>query len=220
MRITFLNPIGGVGGAERVLLAAIRGASEHLPEIKLELLLFGDGPLRAEAERLGAVVTVVPLPASLAGLGDSRLHTRRQTRVLAGLELGRAALAGAPAAVQFVKRLRTALREFAPDVIHSNGLKAHVFAAMARPRATPVLWHLHDMLSHRPVMGKLLRRLTGGVARGIAISEAVKRDAEAVLPGLAISLVRNGVDTNHFTPAERDGADSIASRASRRPHPA
>ena len=31
MRITFLNPIGEVGGAERVLLAAIRGAREHLP---------------------------------------------------------------------------------------------------------------------------------------------------------------------------------------------
>ena len=66
MRITFLNPVGVVGGAERVLLAAIRGASEHLPEARLEVVLFADGPLEAEAHRLGAAVTVVPLPASLA----------------------------------------------------------------------------------------------------------------------------------------------------------
>ena len=95
----------------------------------------------------------------------------------------------------------------APDLIHSNGLKAHAFAAVARPRGVPVLWHLHDFLSHRPVMARLLRRLTLGVAGGIAISEAVQRDAEAVLPGLAISVVRNAVDTNHFAPGDRDGAE-------------
>ena len=53
MRITFLNPVGVVGGAERVLLAAIRGAREHLPGARLDVVLFADGPLRAEAERLG-----------------------------------------------------------------------------------------------------------------------------------------------------------------------
>jgi glycosyltransferase involved in cell wall biosynthesis len=68
-----------------------------------------------------------------------------------------------------------------------------------------VLWHLHDFPSHRPLMIRLLRRLTGGVAGAIAISDAVRRDAEVVLPGLAISVVRNAVDTDHFTPSDRDG---------------
>jgi glycosyltransferase involved in cell wall biosynthesis len=70
----------------------------------------------------------------------------------------------------------------------------------------PVLWHLHDFYSHRPVMARALNRLRGGVAGGIAISEAVKRDAEAVLPGLPVTVVRNAVDTDHFAPAECDGA--------------
>ena len=152
-------------------------------------------------------MTVVPLPASLAGLGDTRLRDNGRPRTLARLGFGWAALGEAPAAVGFVRRLRAALRRSAPDLIHSNGLKAHAFAAVARPRGVPVLWHLHDLLSHRPVMARLLRRLTGGVAGGIAISEAVRRDAEAVLPGLAISLVRNAVDTDHFAPADRDGAE-------------
>ena len=207
MRIIFLNPIGQLGGAERVLLAAIRGAREHLPGATLEVVLFAGGPLESEARQRGAVVTVVPLPASLAGLGDTRLWGRVRSRSMAGLEFAWAAFCNAPAAVRFARRLRAVLRRSAPDLIYSNGLKAHAFAAVARPRGVPVLWHMHDMLSHRPVMARLLRQLTTGVAGGIAISEAVQRDAEAVLPGLAISLVRNAVDTDHFTPADRDGAE-------------
>ena len=207
MRITYINPVGVVGGAERVLLAAIRGAREHLPGATLEVILFAEGPLEAEARRLGAVVTVVPLPAILAGLGDTRLRDDGKSHTLAQLRFGRAALAAAPTAVRFLRRLRATLRRSAPDVIHSNGLKAHAFAALARPRDVPVLWHLHDMLSHRPVMARLLRRLSSSVAGGIAISEAVERDAKAVLPGLAIALVRNAVDTDHFAPGDRDGAE-------------
>lgn len=205
MRITFLSPVGVVGGAERVLLAAIRGAREHFPAARLGVVLFADGPLRAEAGRLGAVVTVVPLPARLARLGDTRLRGGGRTHTLA--RLAWAALGEAPAAVGFVRQLRAAFRRTAPDLIHSNGLKAHALAALARPRGVPVLWHLHDFPSHRPVMARLLRRLTVGVAGGIAISDAVRRDAEAVFPGLAISVVRNAVDTDHFAPAGRDGAE-------------
>ena len=118
MRITFLNPIGEVGGGERVLLAAIRGAREHIPGARLEMVLFADGPLRAEAERLGAAVRVVPLPAKLASLGDTRLRDKDRPRTLAWLGFGWATLKATPAAVGFVRRLRAALRRSAPDLIH------------------------------------------------------------------------------------------------------
>jgi glycosyltransferase involved in cell wall biosynthesis len=205
MRLTFLSPTGQVGGAERMLLATIRSTREHIVDVRHEVVLFADGPLRDEAERLGVAVSVVPLPASLARLGDTRLRDRCRPDTVAQIEFVWASLGAAPAAVGFAKKLGATLRRSAPDLIHSNGLKAHAFCALARPRGTPVLWHLHDMLSHRPVMTQLLRRLGGGVAGGIAISAAVKRDAEALFPGLAITLVRNAVNTNHFTPAYRDG---------------
>jgi glycosyltransferase involved in cell wall biosynthesis len=203
MRITFINPVGFVGGAERVLLAAIRGAREHLATATLHVVLFADGPLRAEAERLGATVTVVPLPSRMAALGDTRL--RAGGRIGAIVQLGLAAVGGTPAAVEFVRRLRAALRQSAPDLIHSNGMKAHALTALARPRGVPILWHLHDFLSHRPVMTRLLGTVAGGVAGGIAVSEAVRRDAEDVLPRLAILVVQNAIDTDRFTPADRDG---------------
>jgi glycosyltransferase involved in cell wall biosynthesis len=205
MKITFLNPTGQVGGAERVLLASIIGAREHVAGVRIEVVLFGDGPLGDEARRLGAAVLVVPLAAGLARLGEARLSSPGGRRALARLGLAWAAIRDAPAAVGFVWKLRSALRRSAPDLIHSNGLKAHALVTLARPRGVPVLWHLHDMLSHRTVMAGVLERLAGGITGGIAISEAVKRDAEAVLPGLAISLVRNAVDTDHFAPANRDG---------------
>jgi glycosyltransferase involved in cell wall biosynthesis len=203
MQITFLSPVGVVGGAERVLLAAIRGARDHHQEARLGVILLADGPLRVEAERLGASVVVVPLPADLARQGDTRLRGRGWVRTLAGL--GSAVLSETPEAVGFVRQLRSALRRLDPDLIHSNGLKAHVLAALARPRDVPVLWHLHDFPTDRPVMARLLRQVTSGVTGGIAISDAVRRDAEVALPGLAISVVRNAVDTEHFTPSGRGG---------------
>ncbi len=205
MRITFLNPVGVVGGAERVLLAALRGAREHLPAAELRLVLLADGPLRPEVEALGVTADVVPLPEQLAGAGDTQLRAGGKARGLA--RLGWSALLGAPGAVRFVRALRHVLRQHAPDLIHSNGLKTHALAAVARPRGVPVLWHLHDFYSHRPVMARALNRLRGGVAGGIAISDAVRRDAEAVLPGLPVTVVRNAVDTDHFAPADHDGAE-------------
>jgi glycosyltransferase involved in cell wall biosynthesis len=208
MRITFVNPIGEIGGAERVLIMTLRAAREQFADARLEVVLFAAGPLEAGLSRLGASVTVVPLPASLAGLGDTRLRGQdpRRGRTLARFGLGWEALAEAPAAVGFVRRLRAALRRSKPDLIHSNGLKAHVLASLARPRGVPVLWHLHDFLSHRPVMARVLRRISARAARGIAISEAVRRDAQSVLPRLAISTVRNAVDTKQFTLGNRDRA--------------
>jgi glycosyltransferase involved in cell wall biosynthesis len=203
MQITFLSPVGVIGGAERVLLAAIDGGRSYIPSARLRLILFADGPLRSEAERLGADVEVVPLPARLAKLGDSQFRGNSHARLLT--RVGRDVLGEVSAAVRFLRDLRAVLRRHAPDLIHSNGLKAHMLAALASPRGVPVLWHLHDFPSHRPVMARLLRLMSGGTAGGIAISDAVRRDASASLPGLLISVVRNAVDTIHFSPSDRDG---------------
>jgi glycosyltransferase involved in cell wall biosynthesis len=145
------------------------------------------------------------MPPALAGLGDSQLRGGSRAGKLFGL--GWHALTSTPAAWRFVRRLRRTLRDLRPDLIHSNGLKTNLLARVAGPRGVPVVWHLHDFYSHRPLMAKLLKRTRAGVAGAVAISEAVKRDAEAVLPGLPVTVVRNAVDTDHFTPAPRDGAE-------------
>src|SRR3954465_12546519 len=71
--------------------------------------------------------------------------------------------------------------------------------------------HLHTPLAGGVAGGIAIsdagRRDTETALPRLAISDAVRRDTETALPGLAISVVRNAVDTDHFTPADRDGAE-------------
>ena len=201
MRILFLNPIGGIGGAERVLLAAIGGVKRARPDAVVRVVALADGPLLAAAARLGADVEVVPLPAALSALGDSaggRLSL-----------LWEAALAG-PAAWAFVGKLRAAIARFAPDVVHSNGIKTHLLSRFAVPKRVPVVWHLHDFLASRRVAARLLWRASGRVRTAIAISRAVADDAARVLPGVPVVVVPNAVDLAHFRPGDGDDLDRLA----------
>jgi len=199
MHVVFLNPVGGLGGGERVLLTAVRSTLARFPEARVSVVLLGDGPLRNALEALGAEVHLLPLPTALAGLGDTQF--RKSGRLLALLQTA----AIAPRAIPFLHRLRRLLRTLQPSFIHSNGLKTHALTAFVRPPGVPVLWHLHDFLSDRPVMAKVLARLRRRVVAGIAIAPAVQRDAAGILPGLSIPIVLNAVDTDHFTPGPGDG---------------
>ena len=221
MRITYLTPVGVIGGAERVLLAGLLGVRDAMPEASLDVILLADGPLRPAIERLGVRVTLVPLPSGLAKLGDSRVDAGlgRRGRARAFVGLGWSTFSSAPAVAGFLGRLGAALRRGAPDLIHTHGAKAHVFAALTRPQRTPLLWHLHDFPGQRPIMARLLRCLAGRAAGAVAVSEAVRRDAEATLPGLPITSALNPTDTTHFVPASRDGSglDRLAGLPPARP---
>jgi glycosyltransferase involved in cell wall biosynthesis len=201
MRITFVNPVGVVGGAERVLLAALRS----VPELSPTLILFSEGPLRAEAEKLGARVILVPLPDALAVLGDTQL--RSGSKASRYLRLIRSAILSAPAFFRFRNQFADALVQSQPSLIHSNGLKAHLLTSLTRPSGSKVVWHLHDFYSHRPLMAKLLKRCLRGVAGAVAISEAVAKDVQAVMPRLHITPIRNAIDTSHYCPAPQSGTE-------------
>jgi glycosyltransferase involved in cell wall biosynthesis len=121
--------------------------------------------------------------------------------------LGRTAAVSALPSFAFLRRFRTLLRRLRPDVVHSNGLKTHLLARVVVPAGVPVGWHVHDFYAERPLMARLLKRMTGGVAGAVAISDAVRRDFEATVPDVPVTVVRNGVDTAHFSPADRDGRE-------------
>src|SRR3954462_8731215 len=71
MRIVYLNPIGRIGGSERVLLDVIAGVTATGAGHTAQLILLEDGPLRTAAEAAGATVRVLPAPAQFRTLGDS-----------------------------------------------------------------------------------------------------------------------------------------------------
>jgi glycosyltransferase involved in cell wall biosynthesis len=202
MKVVYLNPTGILGGAELCLLDILATVGEALPDWSPRVILGDDGPLRAAVEALGVPCEVLPMPDRLARLGDSGLGTGREP-----IKLAMRAAVAAVATSGYLARLRRCLHTYAPDVVQTNGMKAHVLGAWAAPRGTPVVWHLHDYLSSRRVMGRLLRGAARRGVSGVAVSRSVADDAERTLGARArVVSVHNAVDLSRFCPDSHEAA--------------
>lgn len=191
MRILYLNPCGQMGGAETSLLELLRSVRAAEPGWELCLLLGEDGPLAAKARDLGVPVSVVPFPQALARTGDVAART-----IAAYASL----LLAAASAVPYASRLRAAIRRLTPDVVHTNGLKMHLLGAWTSPKSTPVLWHIHDYVGSRKLMGRLLRRFSRRCTAAIVNSQSVGDDLNSVMPGIKRTVIYNAIDLDRFSP--------------------
>lgn len=199
MKIVFLNPSGQLGGAERGLLDFLASLRAAEPRWELHLVATAAGPLIPRAAALGVSTTVLPFPPVLAHLGDSAAIAGGMRR---RLSLAGALLRGAAPAAAYVRRLRRLLGGISPDLVHSNGFKMHVLGLWARPRGVPVIWHVQDFVSRRPVMSRMLRRYADRCAAVVAISRSVASDVRAVCGGrVKVHPVYGAVDLGTFTPA-------------------
>lgn len=193
MRILFLNPSGQLGGAELSLLDMTASVHSRQPDWKLGLVASDAGPLIDAANALGVETHVMPFPARLSQLGDASLPSGRFAAA------GDLALSALPA-WNYKRRLARMVRAFAPDVIHTNGFKMHVLGTMAS-RGRPVLWHVRDFVSTRPVMARLLRRTAGAQTMVVANSNAVAEDVRKVLDQrIRVRTVHNAIDLKQFSP--------------------
>lgn len=194
MRITFLNPTGTLGGAERCLLDLLERLKESHADWELAVVASSTGALVESVRRLRVSCHVLQFPQSLARLGDA------QGKLSSSLAISRLAAAFLGSAA-YVRRLRQLLKEQAPDIVHTNGLKMHALGALAKPRGSQLLWHVHDYASTRPVMALLLRILAPRCDLAVANSNSVAADFRAVCRGrLEVTTILNGVDLDHFTP--------------------
>ncbi|QRN95958.1 glycosyltransferase family 4 protein [Archangium violaceum] len=208
MRLLFLSPVGVVGGAERTLLDLMDCLRRASDAPWLGLIAGAEGPLTEQARALGVETLALPLPSELAALGDSQLRGAGADRFLRfGASLARAT----PAAAGHLLSLQRALRQLRPTLVHSNGLKTHLLAALCAPGA-PVVWHIHDFLGERPLLRRVLRVAGTRAAAAIANSAAVAEDARRVLGPVPVHPVHNGVDTERFAPGPAEGGrlDTLA----------
>jgi len=199
MKIAYLAPAGNVGGAEQVLLSVMAGVIKADPSAEVHLIVSTDGPLLRLAEGLGVRCTLLPMSEKLASIGDS------QHRDSGWKERWRGALRQVgigPHVWRYSRRLRATLETIAPDLIHSNGIKCHLLARLAG--ATPVIWHVHDFYSERPLVRWMLPLARKGVVGAITISEAVDRDVRTLLPALPTKVIPNAIDVDRFAPAPAD----------------
>ncbi len=204
MKIVYLNPSGQLGGAEISLLEILASLRAVRPDWHLHLVVAEDGPLVSRAQALGISTIVIPFPPALARLGDAN----RANRFILLYKL----LSAVKDVLAYVNRLRSALRELAPDLLHTNGFKMHILGLWSRPPQVPVIWHIHDYVSKRPVMARLLRRHARQCAAAVVNSKSVADDLRSICGDLSqVYTVYNGVDLNRFSPAgEKLNLDSLA----------
>lgn len=189
-----------MGGAEVALLDVLASLREAEPRWTLELILSSEGAVATRAAALGVLPTVLPFPVSLARLGDASLAGPNANGSNRLHLLRRLAFAN-PGIASYVSKLRKLLRERRPDIIHSNGFKMHLLAAMARPRGVPLVWHVHDYVQSRPFMATLMKLFRKRCSLAIVNSHSVGRDLDAVCgDSFPIQTVYNGVDTKAFSP--------------------
>jgi glycosyltransferase involved in cell wall biosynthesis len=185
-RVLFVSAGSALGGAEHTLLLLLGGLREH--GVEPTVVLFADGSLRDRLRRLGIPTVVIPPPAFVKRRG-------RYER-LGPLT----ACAGASMSLPAVVRIARLARRIRADVVHTNGLKAHVIGGIAgRLAGIPVVWHVHDFPPPGPV-GRLLSAAARLPALILAVSDAV---AASVLPPAGrsrVMTVYNPVDLVHFHP--------------------
>lgn len=196
MKIAFVSPASGMGGAERVLLNVLWSLRSTVPDHALYLLAPERGPLTDQAARLGVEIRLVPMSPSLSQSGESHLHGGRWQD---WWKLARRSVGILPLLSDHVRRLQSALRRIRPTAILSNGIKAHL-AVAATSTTAPVIWHVHDLLSSRPLTHRLLRFASRRVAGAIAVSDAVGQDLRTIVRRRPVVVVPNAIDVAELSP--------------------
>ncbi len=170
-RVLYVNHVAFLGGAERSLLVLLEALDREAVE---PLLAAPEGPLTAEARRLG--IECVELPFG-------RLHRRA-----AAFEVVRSAgrlLAAAWRIRQLAARV---------DLIHANSATA-ALAACLLPRRAKLVWHVRD-LAWPPGLVRIVGRRIEAV---IAISQAVADRLRAEgMPPERIVVLANALAADRF----------------------
>jgi glycosyltransferase involved in cell wall biosynthesis len=195
MRVLYVNPGAELGGSERSLLDLLASFQHSLLAVEKKLVLFADGELARLVRGLGIEVEILGLPSELETLGESSGGSNWAGRIPGAL---RAALASLPT----LRAIRRSAKEFRAELVHTNGTKAHVLAALALPELPRVV-HLRDFVSARPVTRRLVS-LLGRRALIVTNSKAVEDDALGVARSLRTRVVYNGIDLDEFRPRPRD----------------
>jgi glycosyltransferase involved in cell wall biosynthesis len=205
VRVLYLNPVGTLGGAERALLDLIAATREARPDWPLHLICGSDGPLIDRTRELEADASIVAFPGILARTGDA---------FAGGIDVFKAVRLGAVsvASTAYVSRLRADIRKIAPDVIHTNGFKMHIAAAVAGMAGVPLVWHIRDYLCSRSVMARVMPRLAKRCSVAVANSHSVAADVTRVCRRLDVRAVHDAIDLEEFAPeGPKLDLDKIAS---------
>lgn len=181
------------------LLGMIAALGDLRPHWQFQVVLPGHGPLYHRVRQTRATPSVVSMPTALARMGEwAAVQDGWSPRSQVALGLN---LCGTAASLpRYESRLERVVSEFGPDLIHTNGLKAHVLGARVRSSQTRLAWHLHEYISRRTLTRWLLRRYGSRPSAIIANSASVASDVKSVVGRTReIHVVPNSVNLDVFT---------------------
>jgi glycosyltransferase involved in cell wall biosynthesis len=199
-RLVCVTTSAALGGAETSLLTLLGALRAMEPSWQMTVVAPSDGPLLDKCRAAGIGAARVPYPRAIASLGESGLA--REARGLSSRirTVGQFASAAA-VSWPYLQRLRRELRCRDATIVHSNGIKAHVAATLARPRAARLVWHLHEYVQSRPSTVRLLRRLARRASVLVVNSDSVADDVRAAFGSSPpLRRIHNAVDTSVFCP--------------------
>lgn len=189
-----------MGGSEVALVGMISAIRRIRPDWRFQVVLPGNGPLARHLQDSDVVASIVGMPAPLARLGEWAAVSggwSAGAQVALGLQL----CATAAVLPGYESRLRRAIAAFQPNLIHTNGFKAHVLGARLKGRQQALVWHLHEYVSRRRVSRWLLQRYMTRCDGVIANSASVAADARSSFTSISpIHVVPNSIDLGVFAP--------------------
>ena len=200
MHVAIIGHTAALSGGELALARMLPYLqTDHLD---VTVVLAEDGPLVPVVRGIGARVVVIPLSAAV------RNRSRADTATLGQM------LAGVPSTLSYVRRLRSWLLDNDVQLVHTNTLKAAVYAGIAgRTAGLPVLWHIRDRIARDYLPSStttLIHVLSLVIPQRIAVNSAT---TAASLPRLArkrVQIVPDCVDrpdTGSARSEHRPGAD-------------
>jgi glycosyltransferase involved in cell wall biosynthesis len=199
MKVLYLNPNGTVGGAEAALLHLLAALRAAHPDWSLSLVTGADGPLLSRAQALGVSAHAIPFPSSIRRLGDSASSSSSAGLSRPGFLT--TLLSGGIQTPAYLMQLRRAVRDFRPDLVHSNGFKMHLLSSYVPQLDVPVVWHVHDYVRSRAVTAPLLRHCASRCSTAVTNSDSVAADLRSLCTSnLKIEAVHNGIDMEAFAP--------------------
>lgn len=193
VRVLFVDHDWRLSGGERDLVDLIRGFPRAA--VEAHVALPAEGPLADALRAEGATVHLIDMQEDLRRVSRWDLATSPLLAARFAANAGASAL-----------RLARLARRVAPDVVHSNSMKAHVLAVPAAMYIRrPLVWHVRDILEP----GWLRRAFTalGGTSASaiLCISQAVASSMLGTRAEPKLRVVYNGVRPT--TPTD-DAVDS------------
>jgi glycosyltransferase involved in cell wall biosynthesis len=196
MRVAYFADVVELGGAELSLVDYFR----TLPAFPFEAILITprEGPLTAAARAVGADCRIVPMPELVA--------YERNPNVFKATRGARARMAYFASASRSLWRLAMALRRWEIDILHTNGLRAHLYGVAATTLlGRHTVWHIRDIIV-KPWQLRLFRGAGRWVDSIICVSEPARQSlvgAQDMLNRKSITI-HNAIDLEHYRPNLRE----------------